>query len=65
MSIDVNIGYSIEGILYDMEDTELGDYDGNPGNIKEMFIASPYYRFNYIKMNNRYRLDSVEFNIRY
>ena len=65
LSVDVNIGYLKDGILYDIEDTKLGKYDGNPENIGFMFDASPYYRFNYVKIEDNFKLESVEFNIRY
>ena len=65
LSVDVNIGYLKNGILYDINDKKLGEYDGNPKNIGDKFLVSPYYRFNYVNVNGVYELDTVEFNIKF
>lgn len=64
LSVDVNIGYSSDGVLYDMADNKLGEYDGKIEKLSELFGSNSYYRFNYIKDNGKYKLDSVEWNNR-
>ena len=60
LSMDVNIGYLKNGILYDLNDNKLGSYDGvNMEKLNELFKDTSYYRYNYIKKNDVYKLKSV------
>lgn len=65
LSVDVNIGYSKNGILYDLSDKKLGEYNGDPSELGDIFINSSYYRFNYVLDGKDYKLKSVEWNVRY
>jgi len=60
LSVDVNMGYSKVGKLYNFADKLLGDYNGNVENIGELLDASSFYRYNYVKDGNVYKLASVE-----
>ena len=64
LSVDVNIGYLKDGTLYDLADTNIGAYDGDAKQLREMFKSSSFYRFNYVLDNKVYKLKSVEWNSR-
>lgn len=64
LSMDINIGYLKDGILYDLTDNELGKYDGDVKKLQELFKDSPYYRYNYIKDKDGFKLNSVKLNSR-
>ena len=49
---------------YNLKDERLGTYDGDISKLRELFSASPYYRYNYIMDNKVYKLTSVEFKSR-
>lgn len=60
LSVDVNIGYLKEGILYDLDNKKMGAYDGNASKLFDLFDMNTYYRFNYVKDGNNIKLTSVE-----
>jgi|GEM_PF-6308436 hypothetical protein len=64
LSIDVNMGYLVGNTLYNLNDEKLGTYDGDISKLRELFSASPYYRYNYVMDNKVYKLTSVEFKSR-
>lgn len=65
LSMDINIGYLKNGILYDIEDNQLGEYDGKDlTKLDELFKMVPYYRYNYIKDGSDFKLKSVKLNTR-
>lgn len=64
LSIDVNIGYLSDGILYDLADNRLGEYSGDVKELDNLFVENSYYRFNYVYVNKTYKLSSVEWNSR-
>jgi len=65
LSMDVNIGYLKDGVLYDVQDKKLGKYDGKDlEELKELFRGVPYYRYNYIKDEGNFKLKSVSLNLR-
>ena len=60
LSMDVNIGYLKNGILYDLNDNKLGEYDGvNTEILDQLFDGTDYYRYNYIKDESDFKLKSV------
>ena len=59
--MDVSIGYWKDGILYDFNDKNLGEYDGRISTLLELMKGNPYYRLYYKKSGGKYKLDSVEF----
>ena len=65
LSVDINIGYLKDGMLYNLSDEKLGKYDGNIKLLGDLFRTSSYYRFNYVLDDDNYKLKSVEWNIRY
>lgn len=64
LSVDINIGYLKNGILYDMNDKKLGKYDGDMEELRKLYIGVPYYRYNFVKSNGDYKLNSVSLNAR-
>ena len=65
LSMDVNIGYLKNGILYDLNDNKLGEYDGvNTEILDQLFDGTDYYRYNYIKKDDDYKLKSVRLKLR-
>lgn len=60
LSIDINIGYSKEGYLYDLADKQLGEYDGDIKTLGSLFESNSYYRYNYILDDKTYKLRSIE-----
>lgn len=64
LSIDVNIGYLDNGVLYDLADNRLGEYDGDVAKLTDLFKVNSYYRYNYVKDNGVYKLKSVEWKNR-
>lgn len=64
LSVDVNMGYLKDGILYDMNDKKLGKYNGDIAKLRELYVGVPYYRYNFIKENGNYKLNSVSLNAR-
>ena len=64
LSIDVNVGYVENGILYDLLGNKLGEYDGDDTKLQNLFVRNSYYRLNYVKHGSGYKLNSVEWNNR-
>lgn len=59
LSMDVNISYQKGDMLYDLNDKELGNYDGDVSKLFNLTKTTSYYRFNYVKRGNDFELDSV------
>ena len=59
LSMDVNISYQKDNMLYDLAGKELGAYNGDVTKLFELTKATTYYRFNYIKDGSNFKLDSV------
>ena len=62
LSMDVLVGYLKNGILYDYDNHELGIYEDDVSKLRDMLKNASYYRYNYIKKDNIYKLSSVEWN---
>ncbi len=60
LSMDVNVSYLKDGVLYDYHDNKLGDYDGDVTKLSNLTANTTYYRFTYRKRNGTYKLESVE-----
>lgn len=60
LSIDVNIGYLDNGVLYDLSDNRLGEYTGEVKELQNLFKTNSFYRYNYVKDDGKYKLISVE-----
>ena len=60
LSIDVNIGYLDNGVLYDLADNRLGEYTGEVKELQDLFKTNSFYRYNYVKDDGMYKLISVE-----
>ena len=60
LKIDVNIGYLKDGILYDFDDNELGEYDGDKSKLANLMKNVSYYRMTYIKDNGVYKFKSIK-----
>ena len=58
LSIDINVGYLKDNIMYDLDGKELGEFDNNK---TELFKYSPYYRIYYVKENDDYKLSKVDY----
>ena len=59
--IDVKVGYTQDGKLYDYEDHLLGEYDGNRDKLNSLMMESSHYRFTYVKNNGNLVLSKLEF----
>lgn len=59
LSMDVNVSYLKDGILYDLADNRLGQYDGDISRLSELTQTTSFYRFNYSKDGNDFKLDSI------
>ena len=65
MSMDVNVAYLKNGILYGLDDKKFGEYDGDVSKLPSLTRESSYYRFTYKRNgNNNYKLLSVEWKNR-
>ena len=64
LSVDINVGYLKNGILYGLDDSKLGKYDGDINKLRDMFIGAPYYRYKFVASDNYYKLKSVKLNNR-
>ena len=62
LSMDVNIGYLKDGILYDLDNNRLGSYNRDVKELANLFVGNSYYRFNYVLDGKNYKLDNVEWN---
>ena len=59
VSMDVNIGKLVDGVLYDMTGKKLGTYSNDDLKLMDLFSGASYYRYNYVKVNDVYKLKSV------
>lgn len=59
ISMDVDMGKLVDGVLYDMAGNKLGNYSNDSIKLMELFANAPYYRYNYVKINGIYKLKSV------
>ena len=64
LSMDVNVGYLKDGVLYDLSNNKLGKYSGDVKELSELFVSNSYYRLNYVKDDKVFKLSSVELNSR-
>lgn len=60
LSMDVNVSYLKDGILYDYHDNKLGEYDGDVSKLSKLTANTTYYRLVYYKQNGVFKLSSVE-----
>ena len=60
LSIDVNMGYEKDGILYDLSYNKLGKYSSRPSELRKLFVNNSYYKYNYVNDGGTYKLYSVE-----
>ena len=60
LSLDINVSYLKDGILYDLDDNKLGEYDGNSSKLFNLTEYASYYRVSYIKENDKYKLFSIQ-----
>ncbi len=59
--MDVDIGYLKNGLLYGLDNRELGEYDGDVSKLEDLMETASYYRIGYKQHgNNDYRLLSIE-----
>lgn len=64
LSIDVNVAYLKDGILYNYSDEPLGEYNGDVSKLMELTKNTSFYRLNYVKRNGIYKLATIEWNSR-
>ena len=64
LSMDVNVAYLKDGILYDFADNKLGVYDGDASKLFGLTKLTSYYRINFIRDGDKYKLTSVEWKNR-
>lgn len=62
--MDINVAYLKDGILYDYNDKQLGEYDENVSKLPKLTEETSYYHLTYLKDNDDYRLVSVEWRNR-
>ena len=60
LSVDVNMGYLKDDVLYDLNNKKLGKYDGDIVKLRKLYSDVPYYRYNFIKSDGYYKLKSVQ-----
>jgi hypothetical protein len=60
LSMDVNVGYLKDGILYDYHDNNLGEYNGDVTMLPKIMDKTTFYRFIYVKENGIFKLSQVE-----
>ena len=60
LSVDVNMGYEKDGILYDLSGNKLGKYSDKASDRRNLFVNNSYYKFNYVNDNGTYKIYSVE-----
>jgi hypothetical protein len=60
LSIDVNVAYLKDGVLYDYNDKMLGEYDGDVTKLPKLTSDVSYYRLNYVNKNGNLKLTSIE-----
>ncbi len=64
LSIDINVAYLKDGILYNYSDEQLGEYNGDVSKLFKLTKNTSYYRLNYVKRNGIYKLSSIEWKSR-
>ena len=64
LSIDINVAYLKDGKLFDLNNHELGEYDGDKSKLFELTQSTSYYRLNYVKRNGIFKLSSIEWKSR-
>ena len=64
LSIDINVAYLKDGKLYNYDNEELGDYDGDTTKLSNLTEHTSYYRVNYTKDGGILKLSSVEWKHR-
>ncbi len=60
ISIDINVSYLKDGILYDINDKKLGEYDGDVSKLSKLTQNTSYYRAVFVNENGNQRLYSIE-----
>ena len=53
-----------DGILYNYNNKKLGEYDGDVSKLSKLTEDTSYYRVNYVKDNDKFKLVSVEWKNR-
>lgn len=64
LSMDVNVAYLKDGILYNYDNQNLGAYDGDASKLSSLTENTSYFRFNYGKDGDNFKLLSVEWKHR-
>ena len=64
LSMDVNVAYLKDGKLYNYNDEELGEYDGDQSKLPKLTKKTSYYRLIFVKRNGIYKLSSIEWKNR-
>lgn len=64
LSMDINVAYMKDGILYNYNNKKLGEYDGDVSKLAKLTEDTSYYRVNYVKDNDKFKLVSVEWKNR-
>lgn len=64
LSIDINVAYLKDGLLYNYSDKLLGDYNGDLAKLNDLMTNTSYYRFNYVRDGKKFKLNSVEWKSR-
>lgn len=64
LSIDINVAYLVDGVLYNFNDEKLGEYDGDKSKLFELTQKTSYYRLKYVKRNGIYKLSNIEWKSR-
>ena len=64
LSMDVNVGYLKDGLLYSLDNKKMGEYDGDVSKLSSIMGDVSYYRFNYLKVGNQYKLATIEWKSR-
>ena len=62
--MDVNVAYLKDGILYNYDNQNLGEYDGDATKLAELTENTSYFRFNYGKDGDTFKLLSIEWKHR-
>lgn len=62
--IDVNVAYLKDGILYDYDNKQLGEYDESVAKLQGLTGETSYYHITYVREDNEYKLVSVDWRNR-
>ena len=61
LSVDIDVAYLKEGNLYTFDDKKLGEYNGKDASkLSNLMQEASYYRINFTKDDNNYKLVSIE-----